>query len=65
MSSNDFSASQEVIEPANSIPLSQQSGLEISSRNNFENEPQSFRSMEWTRPLPLSTCQLSHGYRKL
>ena len=40
MSSNDFSASQEVIEPANSIPLSQQSGLEISSRNNFENEPE-------------------------
>ena len=40
MSSNDFSASQEVIEPVNSIPLSQQSGLEISSRNNFENEPE-------------------------
>ena len=40
MSSNDFSASQEVIEPANSIPLSQQSGLEISSRNNFKNEPE-------------------------
>ena len=38
MSTNDFSASQELIDPSNSISLSHQSELETDSRNNFENE---------------------------
>ena len=57
MSTNDFSASQELIEPTNSISLSQQSELDTNSRNNFENDTEihfvSVSNRNWNeRDLP-------------
>ena len=57
MSTNDCSASQELIEPTNSISLSQQSELDTNSRNNFENDAEihfvSVSNQNWNeRDLP-------------
>ena len=57
MSTNDCSASQELIEPTNSIFLSQQSELDTNSRNNFENDAEihfvSVSNRNWNeRDLP-------------
>ena len=57
MSTNDCSASQELIEPTNSTSLSQQSELDTNSRNNSENDTEthfvSVSNRNWNeRDLP-------------